>query len=396
MLNLDKQYNYDELYSNKWSYREEKTGEKDILPLWVADMDFETVPEIRQAIEKRASVGIYGYSSTTKEYDAAVCSWFLRRHGWALEPQQIVQTPGVVSALTIGVQTFSQEGDGILILTPVYHPFYRLIKNTKRKVIASPLRETEAGFAVDFADFEEKIKVHRPKVCILCNPHNPVGKVFSREELQTLAELCLRYQVLILSDEIHCDIIYPDHKHIPLATLSDEIAQNAIICTALSKTFNIAGLQNSNIIIPNPELRRRFKETMAYFGYPHISLFPVPVTIAAYTHGDAWLEEVLSYIQANRDYSLQYIKEHLPGLRAHKPQGTYFLWVDFRSLGFTNEELEDFLLHKAKVWFNQGYIFGEEGAGFVRINLACSKALLTQAWVQIKTALADFTKKESE
>jgi Bifunctional PLP-dependent enzyme with beta-cystathionase and maltose regulon repressor activities len=392
-INLDEIHNYKGMYSNKWSFCREKTGEEDVLAMWIADMDFETAPAIKKVMLERAQTAIYGYAATNAEYDAAVIGWFTKRHGWKFTPDQILQTPGVVSALTIGVQAFSADGDGVLILTPVYHPFFRLIRHTKRKLVESALVETAGGYAVDFEDFEKKIIEQKPKVFILCNPHNPVGKVFSREELLQLGEICLRHKVIILSDEIHSDIVYRDAKHVPLATVAESIAQNTVVCTALSKTFNIAGLQNSNIIIPNPALRERFQAMQAYFGYPHISLFPVPVTIAAYQKGEGWLDEVLQYIEKNRDFALEYIKRNLPELKVFKPQGTYFLWLDFRAYGLTKEELEAFLLHEAKVWFNQGYIFGREGEGFARMNIACPRSLVEKALLRIKAATLNLKKR---
>lgn len=391
-MNLDKIYNYEDLYSQKWVFRKEITGEADILPMWIADMDFETAPAIKRAIAKRADTGIYGYAEVPQVYDKAIIDWFAKRHHWKIEKEQIVQTPGVVSALTIGVHAFSEIGDAIIVLTPVYHPFFRLIRNSRRKILESRLIETDHGYVVDFEDFEKKIIEHQPKVFILCNPHNPIGKVYTKNELQRLGEICLHHNVIIISDEIHCDIIFSENLHIPLASVSDEIAQNTVVCTALSKTFNIAGLQNSNIIIPNKDIRKKYTKTSAYFGYPHISLFPVAATIAGYTEGEAWLDEVLTYIEANRDYALDYIGTYLPQVHVHKPDGTYFLWLDFRDYGWTKEQLEDFLLHKAKVWFNQGYIYGSPGEGFARANIACPREILEKALLQITEALSNLTK----
>lgn len=385
-------HKYDKLFSNKWNLREEKTHEKNILPMWVADMDFETAPAIEAAIKERADTAIYGYASETKEYFKAVCKWFSERHNWHFSATDIVYTAGVASALVIGLHTFSKKNDGVLILTPVYHKFFQIIHNTQRTLVQSPLLHTDDGYAVNFTDFEDKIKKYRPKIFILCNPHNPVGKVFTKDELEKMAQICFNYNVMIFSDEIHGDLVFEGKKYTPLASLSPEISERIIACTSPSKAFNLAGLRSSSIIISNSDIRKKFKNTIDFLGYPKINLFSLPATIAAYTQGAAWLDEALSYIEANRDFALTYLKQYLPMLQVHKPQGTYFLWLDFRAYAMGSKNLEQFLLHTAKVWVNQGYVFGDDGIGFVRMNIACPCSILQKALQQIRMALATLPK----
>lgn len=386
-IKLEQEHNFDGLLSNKWNFRKESVGREDVIPMWVADMDFETAPAVQEALVERAERGIYGYARVTKEYNDAVIGWFEKRHQWTIQPEWLVNTPGVVTALYIGVQAFSQLGDYILIQTPIYHPFFRVIHKTKRKVLENPLVKTQNGYEIDFADFEQKIIAYKPKVFILCNPHNPLGKVYTREELTRLGEICINYNVQIIVDEIHCDIVYSGAKHISFATLGEQFANHAVICTAPSKTFNLAGLRNSNIVIPNVELRDNFKEVLEFVGIPKPSLFPLIATQAAYEKGEEWLDQVLAYIEENRDYATDRIGKNLPKLTVNHPDGTYFLWVDFNAYGLSKEELEKFLIDEAGVWFNQGYIFGTQGEGFVRINIACPKSLLEKALAQIETAI---------
>ena len=386
-VNFAIEHDFTGLLSNKWNFRQERVGREDVIPMWVADMDFETAPAIKAALVKRAEAGIYGYAAVSKEYTQAVIAWFAKRHHWNIQPEMIKQTPGVITAIHIAIQALSQVGDFILIQTPVYHPFFRVIKHTQRQVLENPLINTDAGYEIDFADFETKILEKKPKLFLFCNPQNPVGKVYTKEELVKLSEICLKYDVKMLVDEIHCDLVYSNVEHIPFGTLADKFVERAIICTAASKSFNIAGLRNSNIVILNKIIRDKFQKTHEFFGIPKPSLFPLIATQTAYEQGEEWLDELRDYIEQNRDYALEYIKKHLPKLKVNKPEGTYFLWVDFNAYGFSKEELEDFLIKKAGVWFNQGYTFGTQGTGFARINLACPKSLLEKALHQIEQAV---------
>lgn len=389
--NFDIEEEFSGLLSSKWNFRREKVGREDVLPMWIADMDFAGALPIKQAIVRRAECGLYGYAGVTQAYIQAVINWFSRRHQWTIQPEAIMQTPGVVSALHIGIQAFSAENDYILIQPPVYHPFFRAIRGMKRRVLENSLVRTDTGYEIDFADFERKVIQHKPKIFILCNPHNPTGRVYTKTELERLGYICQENQVLIIADEIHCDIVYHGARHIPFATVSPECKENAIVCTAPSKTFNLAGLRNSNIVIPGVAIREKFRAAFEYFGYPHPSLFPLIAGEAAYTQGEAWLEQAVAYIERNRDYALARLHSSLPSLAAARPQGTYFLWLDFGKYGLNGMELERFLLNRARVWLNQGYIFGEAGNGFARMNIACPRSILEKALTQIETALRELT-----
>lgn len=388
-MDFDEQYEFDGLLSAKWNFRTANVGTEDVIPMWVADMDFQTEPKVKEALVKRAEAGIYGYAKVPQEYFDAVIRWFQLRHNWTISQESIVQVPGVVSALHIAVEAFTKPGDGVLLQTPIYHPFYRVCNNMGRRIVSNPLIRKENGYEVDWLDLEDKLRTEKPKAIILCNPHNPTGKIFTKTELERIGRLCLQYGVLTIVDEIHCDIVYDDSQFTSYATIAAELTDNALICTAPSKTFNIAGLRNSNIIIPNESIRNDFTKAKDYFGYPGAGPFPLIACIAAYTEGARWQDEVMVYLKENRDFALDYIHENIPKLSVHKPDGTYFLWIDFNAYHFTQEELETFLIEKAGIWVNQGYIFGDAGVGFGRMNIACPRALLTTALEQLARALAN-------
>lgn len=386
-IDFDHVNDFDGLLSNKWNFRKDRVGREDVIAMWVADMDFETSPAIQKAIAKRAKRGIYGYAAVTDAYLNAVTAWFKKRHNWTIDPASVKQTPGVITAIHLAVLALSEVDDFVLIQTPVYHPFFRVIKNTKRRVLENPLIRTETGYEVDFKDFEQKIIEFKPKVFILCNPHNPIGKVYKKDDLLKLGQICLQHDVKMIVDEIHCDLVYSEAKHISFATLGEQFAKQAIICTAPSKSFNLAGIRNSNIVIPDEALREKFQAVYDYVGIPKPSLFPLIATQAAYEKGEEWFDHVLAYIEENRNYALEKIAEKLPELKVNKPEGTYFLWVDFNAYGLSKEALEKFLIEEAGLWFNQGYIFGVQGEGFARINIACPRKTLKQALKQLENAL---------
>jgi len=387
MYDFDTPVDFKEMLSKKWNFQEQLVGTADAIPMWIADMDFRTAPCITTALNKRIQKPVYGYAGIPKSYYSALVDWFKIRHNWNIDPQTILQIPGVVPALHVATQAFTNPGDYVLIQTPVYHPFYRVINNMGRKILENPLICLKDKYEIDFSDLEEKITKYKPKIMFLCNPQNPVGKVFTKEELEKIGSLCLKHNVITVVDEIHCDIVYSDAKHIAYASISEELANNSIICTAASKTFNIAGLRNSNIIIPSSQLRAAFSKAHAYMGYPGPSPLPLIACEAAYTEGALWQDECKKYLQKNRDYSLDFLHTKLPKISVHKPQGTYFLWLDFSAYGFTKESLETFLLCEAKLWLNQGHIFGNAGAGYARMNIACTQATLTKALEQLKVAL---------
>jgi cystathionine beta-lyase len=385
---FDKFVSRENTNSAKWNYIKESVGVEDALPMWVADMDFETVPEVKDAIIARAQHNIYGYTARSDEYYEAIINWNEKRHGWKVEKKWITHSSGVVNALFNIIGAFTNPGDGVIIQSPVYHPFYRAIKSQGCKIILNPLKVVDDKYIPDIEDLEEKLKHNsNVKLLVLCNPHNPVGRVFTEEELTAIGELCLKYKVLVVSDEIHSDLVFKQYKHTPFAAISKEFEQNSIICTAPSKTFNLAGLATSNIIIPNEELKKRYDLACEKLALKSYNIFGAVACEAAYKYGEQWLEELLDYIEGNKNYALEFIKERIPKLKLNDIEGTYFLWVDCRELGLNKEELEQFMLHKARLWFNQGHIFGSEGEGFVRINLACQRATVEEAMKRLENAV---------
>lgn len=373
--------------SAKWNYVKERTGEEDVLPMWVADMDFETVPEIGEAIVRRAAHGIYGYTVRSPGYYEAIIDWNKRRHGWQIEREWITHSAGVVNALFTAVRALTRPGDGVLLQPPVYPPFYKAVSKNQCEAFLNPLKLEHGRYVPDLEDFQRQLATGRVKVFLLCNPHNPVGRVFTEEELRAMGDLCLQYGVTVVSDEIHSDLVFKPYRHVPFAALSPPYSRNTIVCTATSKTFNLAGLSTSNIIIPSEELRQRYDQVVEDTAQKSFNLFGMVACEAAYRHGEEWLEQLLEYLDGNRRYAIRFLEEKLPGLAAYNPEGMYFLWVDCRGLGLDKEGLEQFLLQRAKLWFNQGHTFGEEGTGFVRINLGCQRQTVKEALHRLKQAV---------
>lgn len=360
----------------------------DVLPLWVADMDFPTAPAIIDALQQRVRHGIFGYSEADPDrYHAVLDHWFTKRHGWHIEKDWLVQTPGVVFALATAVKAFTKPGDTVLLQQPVYYPFSEVIVDNRRKRVSSDLVLKDGHYEIDFADVEQKIVDNDVKLFLLCSPHNPVGRVWTRDELTRLGDICLRHHVIVVADEIHEDFVWPGHTHLPFASLGEAYAQQAIVCTSPSKTFNIAGLQVSNIFIANPDLRIRFKKEIDRAGYSQLNTLGLTASEAAYTAGEPWLDELKRYIKGNIDFLAAYTADHLPQLTLIQPEGTYLLWLDFRQLGLSEPEREDLLLHRAKLWLDSGAIFGKVGAGFERINVACPRSTLEQALTQLQHAI---------
>jgi cystathionine beta-lyase len=368
-------------------YSDRSFGPDRIIPMWVADMDFCTAEPIVHALVERAKHGIFGYSAPTQTFHESIADWMGKRQGWQIEADWICHSPGVVPALNMMVQTFTEQGDGVLIQPPVYHPFPMAIENNSRKVVANPLTLTQNGYRMDFMDLERRISDQNIKMAILCHPHNPVGRVWTREELQRFGEICLANDILVVSDEIHGDLIYSHVDFHPFATLGSDFEQHSITCTAPSKTFNLAGLHSSNIIIPNKKLREQFNLTLRNNGLTGLGTFGIVALEAAYSHGEGWLDEVMSYIEENYYYLEEYCREYLPEVRVIKPEGTYLVWLDCRALGLDNDDLEQLMLNEARVYLDEGYIFGEEGAGFERINIACPRSLLKEALERIRSAV---------
>jgi len=364
--------------SYKWDQSEKLFGRPDILPLWVADMDFASPPAVRAALEKRAALGLYGYSIHPDSYFEAIIGWYRRRHGWTLERSWICDAPSVVTSLSIAVELFSEPGSKVVLQSPVYYPFYDVIRNNGRIVAKNPLLIQDGRFAMDYAQLESLFK-EGAKLLLLCNPHNPGGRIWDKEELLRLGELCLKYGVTVVSDEIHCDLALPGHKHIPFASLSPELANITLTCLAATKTFNLPGLQTSFVVASNPNMRRRFDARIKTLALHMASHFAQDAVEAAYTEGEAWLDEMLDYVAGNLDYAIGYLAEHLPEVKPMRPDGTYLLWLDCRGLQLDVRGLKDLMYNKAGVAFNEGSIFGEEGEGWLRINLACPRAVVEEA-----------------
>jgi cystathionine beta-lyase len=382
------EYNFDNVIdrhntnSAKWD-----GGNADLLPMWVADMDFEVPQPVKDAIAKRAEHGIFGYSLPRKSYYEAIISWEKRRHGWAIEKEWITFSPGIVPAVHMLIRALAQPGDKVIVQTPVYYPFFNAILNNGCQIKKNSLKLPEKKYVMDFEDLERKVKDPRAKLLILCSPHNPVGRVWRREELVRLGELCLQHDVTVISDEIHCDLIFKGHKHLPFAALDERFAQNSMTCIAPSKTFNLAGLQTSAVIIPNARIRDRFTNVLASGGLKMPNPFGIAALEAAYNQGEPWLEQLMVYLSGNVDFLMRFVEERLPMVEVIKPEGTYLVWMDFRKLGLDPDALEGLMLKKARVWLDEGYIFGQEGQGFERINVACPRSVLNQGLQRIETAV---------
>lgn len=372
----------------KYDFKTERGMEEDVLPLWVADMDFQTLPEIRSRLQEVVSHGIFGYSDGKEDYFTAVQGWYARHFGWEIKKEWLIKTPGVVYAIAAAVAAYTNEGDAVLIQQPVYYPFGQMIRENKRKLVNNPLQQRDGHYEIDFADFEQKIVEHHVKLFLLCSPHNPVGRVFEEWELKKLGDICIRHHVIVLSDEIHSDFTYPGHTHHVFASLGEVYANQCVICTAPSKTFNLAGLQISNILIPNEKLRHAFESAVTRTGYSQAGIMGLVATQAAYEHGDEWVAELKAYLYENLNFVREYLKENLPQIRLIEPEGTYLLWLDFGGLGLTEKELEELVVKKAKLWLDRGAVFGAEGRGFERINIACPRSTLKQALDQLKNAIS--------
>ena len=390
-------YNFDERIdrtnttSVKHAFKKEFHLSQDVIPLWVADMDFRSPKEVCEAVEQAGKFGIFGYADSHDDYFDAIHSWMLRRHGWNVQKDWLVRTPGVVCAIAAAVHAFTCENDSVMIMQPVYHPFKNVLTTNHRHVVKHILKTDKNNrFYADFEEMERQIETEQVKLLILCTPHNPGGRIWTREELQKIAEICLRHQVLVFADEIHHDFILPGHTFTEWASISEEMNQNSIIGTAPSKTFNIAGLGLSNIFIPNPKLRKKFVQELHRSCIDANNVIALDACKAAYTFGETWLEELLVYLQGNVDFVRSFLKEHLPHAKMMEPDGTYLLWIDFSSMALsanmTHAEFEKFLLEKAGVWMNNGTMFGDGGCGCFRMNIGCPRSVLEQALKQIKEA----------
>lgn len=374
-------------HSLKWDRCPVDFGLDDVIPMWVADMDFAAPPEVVEAVSRRAAHGAYGYASIPESFWASAIGWLRERHGWAVERSWLARAPGVVPAVNLCVNAFTAPGDGVVVQTPVYYPFFHAVERNGRRLVRNPLAADGGSYRMDLADLERRID-ERTRLLILCSPHNPVGRVWRREELAQLGEVCARRDLLVLSDEIHMDLVLPGRRHVPLASISPALAERTVTLLAPSKTFNIAGLNMSLVVSSNPALLARYTERFEAAGLTIASLFGTVALEAAYRHGADWLDQLLDYLEGNVDLADRFIAERLPDLRFIRPEGTYLALIDCRRLGMPQAELDEFCLRQARVYFDSGAWFGEESSGFVRINLACPRATLAEALARIERAFS--------
>lgn len=373
-------------WSIKHDFKKENGKADDILPLWVADMDFRSPDSVVEALKKAVDHGIFGYSRADESYFDAVAAWYQKRHHLTLQPEWMTCTPGIVFALSIAVRAFTQEGDAVLIQPPVYHPFSRAILRNKRTLVENPLVLKDGHYEMDLEELEQKVLDEHVKLMILCNPHNPVGRVWTREELTALADICLRHHVYVISDEIHGDFVWQGHEQTPYASISEEACLHSMMCTAPSKTFNLAGMATSNLFIPDPEMRRKFRSELLDVGQENMNRLGLFACRAAYEGGGEWLDQLIGYLAGNLALVRDFCKNRVPQIQLVEPEGTYLAWLDCRELGMTDDELMAFFSNEAKVWLDPGTHSGEQGSGFMRFNLGSSRSVIAQAFDQIEAA----------
>ena len=371
----------------KYDFAKRKGMPEDVLPLWVADMDFKTSSYIEDALVERAKEAIFGYSEVQTPYFHAVANWMKIHHNWEVKRTWLVKTPGVVFALAMAVKVFTDPGDSVIIQSPVYYPFSEVITDNGRNIVSSDLYlGADDRYHMDYADFEKKIIENDVKLFLLCNPHNPVGRVWTKEELEKVGDICLKHNVLVVSDEIHADFVFKG-QHQVFTAIKKEYEDITLTCTAPSKTFNLAGLSLSNIFIPNRELKRQFKAELKAAGTGLMGVMGLVACQTAYEKGEEWYHAMKSYVQANIEFTKKYVEENLPGVKMIDHEGTYLVWLDFRETGLGVDELEDLIIHKAKLWLDSGKIFGKNGEGFQRINVACPRSTVKEALDRMKEAM---------
>lgn len=371
----------------KYDFAVKRGMPEDVLPLWVADMDFETSSYIEDALTERVQEGIFGYSDVQTPYFEIIRDWMIRHHDWEPQEKWLIKTPGVVFALAMAVKAYTDPGDKVLLQQPVYYPFSEVITDNGREVVSNDLVLTEDGtYKIDFADFEQKIIANGIKLFLLCSPHNPVGRVWTKEELEKIGDICVKHGVTVVSDEIHNDFIW-EGTHTVFAGIKKEFADISVTCTSPSKTFNLASMLISNIFIPNQILRRKFRKEMDRAGISQLSVLGLVATEAAYAHGDEWYAAMKNYVRDNIAFARAYVEENLPGVRMIDTQRTYLIWLDFRQTGLTVEQLDHKIIYEAGLWLDSGKIFGKTGEGFERINVACPRAVLQEALDRIRGIL---------
>lgn len=369
----------------KWDQSEKLFGRADILPLWVADMDFEPPREVRDAIVARAEEGIYGYTIRTQGYYDAIVGWLERRHGWTIKQEWLSSGPGIVPQLSLMVQQFTNPGDGVILQSPVYYPFYDVIRMNGRTVVDNALQLQDGRYVMDYELLERQAK--EAKMLLLCTPHNPGGRVWTREELERVADIARRNDLLVVADEIHHDLVFSGHKHTPFASLSEDAAQRSVTCIAPSKTFNLAGLQAAAIVIPNAEIRGRYNAALKTLSIHMESYFGLTAMESSYKHGDEWLDQLLVYLEGNRDALVDFVAKRLPQVKVMRPEGTYLAWLDCTAISGDPQELKRIMFEQAGVAFSEGSVFGKAGVGHLRVNFACPRSLLLQALGQFADAV---------
>ena len=386
-------YNFDQIIDRKntsclkYDFGMQRKGRTDLLPMWVADMDFALPEEILADFHKRIDHGIFGYTDPDAEYYAALDRWFSVHHGYHIQPEWVTLGCGVVYGLATGVKAFTEPGDAVLIQQPVYYPFREVIEDNGRKFVNSQLHYENGKYTIDFTDFEQKIEDNNVKVFLLCSPHNPAGRVWTKEELTRMGDICLKHDVIIMDDEIHCDFVYAPHHFTSFLTLDEKYRKNLVLYNSPSKTFNVAGLQPANIIIPDEELRKRYRKANAAAGYSQGSIMGQVAVKSCYTKGDEWVKELVEYIAGNIAWVRDFVKENFSKATFVEPEGTYLVWIDFSGYGFTDEELEHLVVDEAKLWLDSGKIFGPATAQFERFNMACPRSTVEKAFHQLKDAL---------
>lgn len=382
-------YNFDEVIerrgteSSKWDNVGARVGNAAALPMWVADTDFACPQPIVEAVIRRAQHPVYGYTYIVPEFYSSTIRWIKRQHGWDLQKDWIVFATGVVPVMNTMIQEFTQEGDEIIIQQPVYHPFGFAVNDNKRVLSNNELVYRDGRYTIDFEDLERRASSPKAKLMIICNPHNPVGRVWSRQELEQMADICVKHGVLMVVDEIHSDLILKGSRHIPLASLKEEYAMNSVTCYAPSKTFNCAGLRGSGLVVPNPAIRSRLESRFKRNRSIQQSVFALPAYVASYTECDDYLDQLLAYLEGNVEYLDHFLRNHMPKIRLVKPEATYLMWLDCGELGFTPDELADFFINKSLVAVSRGDGFGAAGGQFVRLNIGCSRAVLEQGLMQV-------------
>lgn len=385
-------YDFDEIIprcgtnSYKW---DSMPADRDVLPLWVADMDFRTAPAITEALARRVGHGIFGYVRVPDEYYTAVIRWFERRHNWLLDQSWFIYTSGVVPAISAVIKALTQPGDGVVLQTPVYNCFFSSVRNNGCRIVTNPLKYEHQTYRIDFEDLERKTADPGVKLMLLCNPHNPAGRVWTREELCRIGEICLKNGVTVVADEIHCELVFPGHTYTPFASISDRHLQHSVTCLSPSKSFNIAGLQIANIIAWDREVRHRIDRAININEVCDVNPFGIEATVAAYNEGEEWLLQLLDYLKANYDFLCDFFHNHLPQIPVTELEGTYLVWTDCRALSVPSGELQESLLRETGLWLNSGTMYGTEGEGFLRWNIACPRKVLEDALTRFLHFVAD-------